>query len=138
MNYRHRSYIKISKILTILAALALPAVGFASSYCDGAYGLKEVFCNVLLSYDDIANLIGGFAYTMGVAFGVAAVFKFKQYRESPAQLTLGHSIAYLTTSVGLIYLPSLITNSAESIFQSSGINEEYQMADVSPDVWTGA
>lgn len=127
---------RISKNLSVGAALVMliPAFTYAS-YCDGAYGLKAVLCNVLGSYDEIANLIGGFAYVMGIAFGVASAFKFKQHRDAPTQVHLGHPIVYLTTAVGLIYLPTLIGESAESAFTS--IDDNYQRSFVEPSVWTG-
>ena len=128
-------------LVTIVHFLAVVAFAQTSSessdYCAGAYGLKQVFCTVLNSFDNIADLIGGFAYVMGMGFGVAAVLKFKQHRDAPTQVQIGHPLMYLTTSVGLIYFPSLITESAESVF-SSGINESYQKAFVDPDVWTGS
>tara|TARA_B100002019_G_C20903732_1_gene419369 strand:+ start:80 stop:484 length:405 start_codon:yes stop_codon:yes gene_type:complete len=122
-------WLSVSVLLLLVPSLAL------ASYCDNAYGLKEVLCNVLGSFGNIADLIGGFAYVMGIAFGVASAFKFKQHRDAPTQVHLGHPIVYLTTSVGLIYLPSLITQSADSAFTS--IDENYQKAFVEPSVWTG-
>lgn len=121
--------------VTLATLLTNSMYAQGSGYCDNAYGLQEVFCNVLGDFSAIANLMGGFAYVMGLAFGVAAVLKFKQHRDSPTQVQIGHPIAYLATSVGLVFFPSLVTESAETAFSS--VDKKYSGVFVDPSVWTG-
>ena len=70
---------------------------------------------------NVANLIGSVAYVAGMGFGVAAVFKFKQHRDSPTQIPIGTPFAMLGVAVALIYIPSLLTEAGSSVFSEGKI-----------------
>ena len=81
-----------------------------SAYAD----IGAMASNLNSSMSSISNLIGSVGYIAGLAFGVAAVFKFKQHRDSPTQVPVGTPFAMLGTAVALVYLPVLLTQTGET------------------------
>ena len=89
------------------------AIVFSSSAYADIGGMASTLNSNLSS---IADLIGSIGYVAGMGFGVAAVFKFKQHRDSPTQVPIGTPFAMLAVAVALIYLPSLLTEAGSSVF----------------------
>ena len=96
------------------------SIASAQGICAPAGGLKTVLDTAYsTTFVSVASLIGGTAYIGGLAFGVVAVIKFKQHRDNPAQVTIGVPINMLIVSIGLIYLPSLLIASRDTLFTST-------------------
>ncbi|MDC3181192.1 type IV secretion protein IcmD [Gammaproteobacteria bacterium] len=74
------------------------------------------------SKDDIMsffNLIGALAFVCGICFFIAAMLKFKQFKDNPQQTTIGTPIMLLVIAVLLTFMPNLKTVSGETLFGSS-------------------
>ena len=87
---------------------------------DDAYGLKRVLVNLYCSFDPISIMLGGAGYLGGIAFGAAAALKFKQHRDNPTQVSIGFPLVYLTIAVGLVYMPSLLSEGRNTLFSETG------------------
>ena len=55
------------------------------------------------------------AYITGIGLGIGTIYKFKQHRDNPTQIPLC-PCAFLFVSIFLVFLPSLITPGARTIF----------------------
>lgn len=105
----------------IFSAFGLANRAFADTcVTDGAYGLKLVLVNMYCSFDPISIMVGGAGYLGGIAFGAAAALKFKQHRDNPAQVSIGFPLVYLTIAVGLVYMPSLLSEGRNTLFSETG------------------
>ena len=78
--------------------------------------LGEVFVGLSQSFPDIGKLIIAIAYISGIGFGIAAVYKFKQYKDNPTQIPVGTPVALLVVSVLLVFMPSIVSPTAQSLF----------------------
>ena len=94
-------------------------VGTGGSEGATPIGLRALLDNVDNNFVQIANLIGGSAYVGGVAFMVAGILKLKQHRDNPAQVTIATPITYIMIGTMLIFLPSLIQVTRESVFTNT-------------------
>jgi intracellular multiplication protein IcmD len=84
----------------------------------GSTGIKAIFNNVYSDFGQIASLLGGSAYIAGLIFTVAAMFKVKQHRDNPTQVSISHALIFLLAGIGLIFLPSTLQQGATTIFTS--------------------
>ncbi|MAJ82501.1 MAG: type IV secretion protein IcmD [Legionellales bacterium] len=113
----------------------IPAFAFAEIE---EVGLGHIAVGLLHQYKYFASLILGTAFIAGLCFFVAALFKFKQHKDNPAQVTIGTPFAMIAISVGLIFLPSFIKPTGESLFGvaqtvSSGVSGDIsQLPGASP------
>ena len=104
-----------------LSSLLLSASSLANTCStDDAYGLKLVLVNLYCSFDPISIMLGGAGYLGGIAFGAAAALKFKQHRDNPTQVSIGFPLVYLTIAVGLVYMPSLLSEGRNTLFSDTG------------------
>ena len=70
------------------------------------------------TFNQITALVGGAAYLFGLLFMVAGLFKFKQHRDNPQQVQIGTPFTMMGIGVLLIFLPTLITQTGETVFSS--------------------
>ena len=116
--FRKRS---ISNSILTLHTLLLAGSMYANTCStDDAYGLKLVLVNLYCSFDPISIMLGGAGYLGGIAFGAAAALKFKQHRDNPTQVSIGFPLVYLTIAVGLVYMPSLLSEGRNTLFSDTG------------------
>lgn len=105
---------KISKCF--LFALPLILIG-VSAYAGGASttGLAGLANNVTKSIGAFGELLISISYLAGIGFMVAAIFKFKQHKDNPTQVTVGTPIAMLFIGIGLVFLPYIVTQAGTTI-----------------------
>lgn len=111
---------KKNVILGVSALLSSGSVHANTCSTDDAYGLKLVLVNLYCSFDPISIMLGGAGYLGGIAFGAAAALKFKQHRDNPTQVSIGFPLVYLTIAVGLVYMPSLLSEGRNTLFSDTG------------------
>lgn len=97
------------KILILLS-------GMSSAWASNQLGLGRLAVGLLEQYKFFAMLIVGTAFIAGICFFVAAIFKFKQHKDNPSQITIGTPFAMVAISVALIFLPGFIKPAGESLF----------------------
>lgn len=95
---------------------------FASAMADTQLGLGRLAVGLLEQYKYFAKLIVATAFIAGICFFVAAIFKFKQHKDSPSQVTIGTPFAMLAISVALIFLPGFIKPAGESLFGDASMS----------------
>jgi intracellular multiplication protein IcmD len=82
-------------------------------------GLAGVAKNILAGLKDIGAAIFAAAYVAGAGFALGAMMKFKQHKDNPTQIPIGTPLALLFIAVALLFLPSLLKVSSESLFGSN-------------------
>ena len=83
---------------------------------DKAAGIGKLAQNVKGSFVDIGDLILATARVAGIGFTVAAVFKFKQHKDNPTQVTIGTPFALLAVGVMLMFMKGIFNPAAETIY----------------------
>jgi intracellular multiplication protein IcmD len=51
----------------------------------------------------------------GMAFTVGAIVKFKAHKDNPTQIPIGQPIALLFVGAGLLFVPSVMKTSGETL-----------------------
>lgn len=92
------------------------ALGTSSELRADQYGIGKVASNIKSHYKSIGNLLLGTAYLAGICFVVACLFKFKQHKDNPTQVTIGTPFTLLLIGIFMIFLPGLIKPVGESVF----------------------
>lgn len=67
---------------------------------------------------DVTRLMIAIAYIAGIGFGLTAVYKFKQHKDNPTQVSVGLPFAMMAISVLLVFLPSIYIPAGNSLFGS--------------------
>ena len=67
-------------------------------------------------FPSLMNLIIGSAYISGLGFAVAAMVKLKAVKDNPQQNPVTMPLAFLAVSVLLVYMPSIISPTQETLF----------------------
>lgn len=83
---------------------------------DNPQNLGDVAVRVRGNFLPIGKLMIATAYIAGIGFGIAAVYKFKQYRDNPTQIPIGTPFALMVVSICLVFLPGIMDPVGNSIF----------------------
>ena len=102
--------------VTIMATIVL-APEILANDPEGVGGLAS---NITSNFEDIGKLLVSMAYVAGIGFGIAAIFKFKQHKDNPTQITIGTPFALLGVSVMLVFLPGLYKPLGQTVYGSEG------------------
>lgn len=107
---------KINRILLSLVGALSSTIVFADSKVTEST-IGDVATNISNSLGGITELIIGISVVAGLAFGVAAIFKFKQHRDNPQQVPLGQPLALLAIAVMLLWLQFLLQATGRTMAQ---------------------
>jgi intracellular multiplication protein IcmD len=97
-----------------LTTAALLAGATVSSYA--AQTLGSVASAVTGNFAAVTNLITGAAYVGGTGMFLVSIFQFRQHKENPTQVPLSKPMMFLAIAAALVFLPSLIGVSGQTIF----------------------
>jgi intracellular multiplication protein IcmD len=86
--------------------------------CTPVSGVASVACRVFSNLNAIGVLLLGASYIAGMAFGIAAIVKFKAHKENPTQVPLSQGIVLLFVGAALIGIPSVYTLTTKTLFVS--------------------
>ena len=67
-------------------------------------------------FDNVTSLMIAIAYVAGIGFGLTAVYKFKQHKDNPTQVSVGLPFSMMAISVLLVFLPSIYIPAGNSLF----------------------
>lgn len=85
---------------------------------DQSTGIGGLADNVKSQFAQIGDLILATARVAGIGFTVAAVFKFKQHKDNPTQVTIGTPFALLAVGVMLMFMKGIFDPAAQTIYGS--------------------
>ncbi len=105
---------------TMLILLGLLSCFGAVAFGASASGIGVVAATAVTNLNDLAKLITAGSYVAGMAFGVAAVVKFKAHKDNPTQIHVSQPIALLFISAALLFIPSVFSAGGATLFGSSG------------------
>lgn len=117
-NDNARQWLKALSYVTAFGALFL-FCGDALAQDQEEYGLGKVATRVAGVLEPVTMLIMGISYVAGIGFAVAGIIKFKQHKDNPAQVPLGGPIAMIFIAAALIYLPTIIRSTGETLTEDA-------------------
>ena len=86
---------------------------------DKNVGLGKVAARLTSTLPAFVNLIIAGCYVAGMALAGAAILKFKAHKDNPTQVPLGTPIALLFIGAALLWLPSIIKSTGQSMFDET-------------------
>lgn len=72
------------------------------------------------SFTQLAKLITAGSYLAGLGFSIGAIMKFKQHKDNPTQIPVGTPIALLFIAAALLFLPSILDVTSQTMFGGQG------------------
>ncbi len=75
---------------------------------------------VTQSFTSLAQLITASSYLAGLGFSIGAIMKFKQHKDNPTQIPVGTPIALLFIASALLFLPSILGITGNTLFGGQG------------------
>lgn len=97
--------------------LAVPPAATSSS---SAMSVGDMAEQITSSFTNVTKLITAGSYLAGLAFSVGAIMKFKQHKDNPTQIPIGTPIALVFVAAALLFLPSILEVSGQTMFGRSG------------------
>lgn len=85
-------------------------------YADTNMTIGNVASTITQSFKNLAKLITAGSYLAGLAFSIGAIMKFKQHKDNPTQIPVGTPIAMLFIASALLFLPSLLDVTGNTMF----------------------
>lgn len=79
--------------------------------------LGDVASNVTDSMTNVGKLITAASYVAGVGFALMGMLKFKAHKDNPSQTPLSQPIVLLAIAAGLVFLPSLISTTGQTVWK---------------------
>ncbi len=115
------------KIFLIARLFALCCCIFLLTGCEAQVeGAAQILVNLQKTYTVIVGLIVSIAYLAGAAFFMKGIFAFKVYAEQrtmmSSQLSIKIPISYVAAGVGLLWLPTVISITTNSVFMTPDVN----------------
>lgn len=88
-------------------------------FAGGGQGqsLGDVASNVTDSMTNVGKLITAASYVAGVGFALMGMLKFKAHKDNPSQTPLSQPIVLLAIAAGLVFLPSLISTTGQTVWK---------------------
>lgn len=112
MSKVNKNYITIFFwLITILTLFCINNLVFADNQ-----GLKEIAEGMSEQVKAVASLLVIVAYVAGVGFALTGVIQLKAHKDNPTQVPLSKPIVYLIVGICLLFLPTLISSSGQTIF----------------------
>ena len=72
------------------------------------------------SFTQLTKLITAGSYLAGLGFSIGAIMKFKQHKDNPTQIPIGTPIALVFIAAALLFLPSILSITGQTMFGGSG------------------
>jgi len=115
INFKQAKLIKKSLIwLSFLGTV------FATNvYATATIG--TLAANVTKSIGALTQLVTAGAYVGGTSMFLIAIFQFRQHKENPSQVPLSKPMMFLAIAGALLFLPSLIQVTGQTIFGGSQV-----------------
>lgn len=93
---------------------------FTGEVAASSKSLGNMASSVTGSFSSVAKLITAGSYLAGLAFAIGAIMKFKQHKDNPTQIPIGTPIALVIIAAALLFLPSILGVSGQTMFGEAG------------------
>lgn len=116
---------QFKNVFRTLAIAALFAFAGAGDAYAGGQKLSNVVNNVILSWGNFQNIASTVAWLAGAFLGCAAIFKFKDHVDNPAQTPLSQGVKRMLAGGMFLSLPFMINAVHGSLFGTNtyGVNK---------------
>lgn len=102
------------------ALVALALVSCSAAATAAATTLGDMASSIIDSFENLGLLITGASYLAGLGFSVGAIMKFKAHKDNPTQITIGTPIALVFVAAALLFLPSILKVTGQTMFGGAG------------------
>jgi len=82
--------------------------------------LGNMASSITSSFTNLAKLITAGSYLAGLGFSIGAIMKFKQHKDNPTQIPIGTPIALVFIAAALLFLPSILSVTGQTMFGGAG------------------
>ena len=86
----------------------------------GSITIGNMASTITNSFTSLAKLITAGSYLAGLGFSIGAIMKFKQHKDNPTQIPIGTPIALVFIAAALLFLPSILGVTGQTMFGSAG------------------
>lgn len=117
---------KVLKNVNVFILLICASLFSAVTFAIADKNIGEVAIQVTDSLAGVVTLIIALATVAGIGFGVAAIFKFKQHKDNPTQVTLGQPLTLLALGVMLLWIQYLLQASGRTLAGDDVTNQDAQ------------
>lgn len=76
--------------------------------------------SITSTFSSVGKLITAGSYIAGLASVLTAIFKFRQWKDNPAQVQIGTPITFLMIGAALLFLPSVLDVAGNTLFGTGG------------------
>ena len=109
--------LKIAKqFFLILILMVVSNACFSST----SLTIGDVASLITQSFTQLAKLITAGSYLAGLGFSIGAIMKFRQHKDNPTQIPVGTPIAMLFIAASLLFLPSILGVTSQTMFGQEG------------------
>ena len=82
----------------------------------GGKGLSDLATGLTTQLKSLAGLIVMVSYVAGIGFALGGVIQFKAHKDNPTQVPLSKPIVLLAVGACLLFLPTIISSTGQTIF----------------------
>ncbi|MFI4918094.1 MAG: type IV secretion protein IcmD [Legionellales bacterium] len=109
-NYKH----------CLSGAACVGVLVLMNSEALAAISVGTMASTITSSFGKLAKLITAGSYLAGLGFSVGAIMKFKAHKDNPTQITIGTPIALVFVAAALLFLPTILNITGETMFGAAG------------------
>lgn len=90
--------------------------------CEAALAqdLAGISSTVYSNFASLSKLITAGSYVCGLGFAIASIMKFKAHKDNPTQVPVGTPVALVMVAASLLFLPSILGVTGNTIFTDGG------------------
>lgn len=107
-------------VLSALACFGLTLISQQVLAADNSLTIGKMATTITGSFTSLTKLIMAGSYLAGLGFSIGAIMKFKQHKDNPTQIPIGTPIALVFISAALLFLPTILNITGNTMFGTSG------------------
>lgn len=85
-----------------------------------AQNLGDMAASITGTFDQVGKMITAGSYIAGLGFSIGAIMKFKAHKDNPTQIPIGTPVALVFIAAALLFLPSILAITGQTMFGSEG------------------
>lgn len=116
---KYNQYFFVKAVVLKCVAIFLVFLGLTAMATSSSEGLGTVAANIYGTFGNLTKLITGCSYIAGLGFSIGAIMKFKMHKDNPTQVPIGTPIALVFVAAALLFLPSMLSTTGQTVFGSS-------------------